>query len=329
VIAVRTGILAALAAALAVGAAAEGDAQPRAPACAPQPVPESQGTFRIGGYGNLLAFGDGAVWALTEPERKSGPPAVELRRVDLRRRAVTRVATLSARGDARFLVAGGRAWIADPASGKVTRVTLAGGATRSVRPFGPGAEPTALAFAAGRLWVIANDRPQLAALDPGTLAVRRRVSLPAEGLADLQVAFGSIWVSDTAGAVVRIDPRNGTVRGRARLPSRGGELASAAGRLWVDLPERDAVVRIDPVRTAVVAGQTGYKSDAFEIVGGYGSLWLTNYGLGKVTRIVSRTGRVLAVVPVGREPKGIVAGGGSIWVMNAGDCSITRISPYL
>lgn len=333
-LALRGAFVAALAAGLVFGSGAGvGSIGAQAPDCVAQPVPASQGTFQIGGHGNLLAYGDGSVWALTEPQTRGGSasaPSVELRRVDPVRRTVTKVMTIRARGDARFAVSGGHAWISDPDSGRLLRVTLSDRRTSSVRPFGADGEPTALTLSAGRLWVIANDKAELVALDPKTLAVRRRISLRGEGLADIEVAFGAIWVSEVGGGrVVRIDPRSGAVTGRVAIPSQAGELASTAGRLWADLPERDAVVRIDPRGPALLSGETQYSGDAFAIAGGFGSLWLTNYGLGKVTRIAGRTGRVLAVLPVGRDPKGIVAGAGSVWTMNAGSCSITRISPYL
>jgi YVTN family beta-propeller protein len=61
---------------------------------------------------------------------------------------------------------------------------------------------------------------------------------------------------------------------------------------------------------------------------GEGAAWVANSGSDDVTRIDTRTGRVVgSPIDVGEEPQGIAVARGSIWVCNRGSDTVTRIQP--
>src|SRR5918992_1009924 len=188
--------------------------------CAPTRVPETTGTFRVGGFANLIAYGEGGAWTLTEEPTAlggEGPALLTLRRIDPRDAAVEPVLRVRGRGDARLAAGAGAVWVADPAAGTLTRVDLASHERVVARPFGRSGEPTAIALENDRAWVIANDRGELAAVDARTGRVLERLEVSASGLADVEAAFGSVWVATAeAGSGVRIDPRSR--RGGAQIP---------------------------------------------------------------------------------------------------------------
>jgi streptogramin lyase len=97
----------------------------------------------------------------------------------------------------------------------------------------------------------------------------------------------------------------------------------------VDLGDADALAAVDAETGRVLHARVpNGGGDAFAIVLGYGSVWVTNYARATVTRIDSRSGeRVGDPLPTGDTPKGIATGEGAVWVANAGDCTLTRISP--
>jgi streptogramin lyase len=288
--------------------------------CRASGVPASTGTFGIGGYGNLLAFGDGALWVATEETAGR----LSISRIEPRPGAEPElVHTLAAAGDARFAVDGGELWIAEP-RGPLTRVELSTGATRALRPFPRGDEPSELVLTRDHVWVTSSGG-RLAKVSRETARVVRRVRL-AETLGDVVAAYGSVWVSTAdTGRVIGVEPAG--LRRQARIAVGGTtiELVAGSGSLWVDLGLRaDTVARIDPGSRRVTA-RIPNGGDAFSLAAGVGALWITNYGRATVTRLDLESGESLGTTPVGKDPKGIALGAGSAWVMNAGECSVTRI----
>jgi hypothetical protein len=297
--------------------------------CAATPVPEGTGTFRIGGFANLIAFGEGAAWTLTEdPSARSGEgtSVLTLRRIDPRARSVEPVRRFRGRGDARIAAGAGAVWVADPAAGTLMRLDLSSGDRVVTKPFGSSGEPTAIALEARRAWVIANDRGQLAVVAAKTGRVLGRLDVAPGGLADVEAAFGSVWVATgDGGTVVRVDPRSTRILERIRVGF-ANDLAADESSLWVDLGDRDAVLRVDPIASEP-PGRPHRHGGAFAIVAGLGYVWATSYPRPVVTRLDPTTGEIIDEVPVGPDPKGLAIGAGSVWVVNAGDCSVTRIVP--
>jgi YVTN family beta-propeller protein len=83
----------------------------------------------------------------------------------------------------------------------------------------------------------------------------------------------------------------------------------------------DAAVPIESAATATI-NLKGYP-DWLEI--GFGSLWVSNAGVGAVQRIDPQTNRVVAEVKVNRPCAAMAAGYDSIWVASRADKSIYRI----
>jgi streptogramin lyase len=297
--------------------------------CAPTRVPERTGTFHIGGFANLIAFGEGAAWTVTEHPSNlggEGPSLLTVRRIDPRRGVVESFLRIRGRGDMRIAAGAGAVWLADPATRTLTRFDLATRDLVVVKPFRRSGEPTAIALESGRAWVAANDRGELAVVTARTGRVLGRVRIASSGLADVEAAFSSLWVATgEGGSVVRVDPRSRKVIARIRVEF-ANDLAADDSSLWVDLGDGDAVARIDPATNAPV-GRPHPHGGAFAIAAGLGSVWATNYPSPRVTRLDATTGERAGELAVGPDPKGLAIGAGSVWVVNAGDCSVTRIVP--
>jgi hypothetical protein len=108
---------------------------------------------------------------------------------------------------------------------------------------------------------------------PGVSALLRVGGMPV----DAAYGDGSLWVSDTGGVVIRIDPARRRVL--ARIPTRGNALSIAfgGGRVWVRTLNRGSgtsLVEIDPkanrVAARVPAGGDG------GIAAGAGAVWSIN-----------------------------------------------------
>ena len=125
-------------------------------------------------------------------------------------------------------------------------------------------------------------------------------------------------------AVGIIDPANGAIVGQVPLEAAPGQIALAAGSVWVTDSADHAVLRIENGQVRQVirvgAGPSG-------IAVGSGAVWVANTLGGTVTRIDPGTDQVVQTIPVGNQPTGIAYGEGAVWVANTADHTVVGIDP--
>jgi YVTN family beta-propeller protein len=154
-----------------------------------------------------------------------------------------------------------------------------------------------------------------------------------------RAALGEHGLSDKANAAtMRALPPGGQVVARipigrgneALYQVGGGPLAVGQGAVWAMSDASSTLMRIDPVRNAIVAR---IKVDTPEaVVAGDGAVWLSNPSYNTVTRVDPETNTVTANIPVGPTPEGIAVSPGAVWVANAGHfpacrSTVSRIDP--
>jgi sugar lactone lactonase YvrE len=99
-----------------------------------------------------------------------------------------------------------------------------------------------------------------------------------------------------------------------------GAMTVAGGAVWVSLPERGGLGRIDPAgnRLTLVPAR---RCCTGELVGGEWALWAANAWDGTLVRLDPTSGRELARIALPRAaaqyPYQVVAGGGAVWVTSA------------
>jgi streptogramin lyase len=288
-------------------------------------IPAGTGRIPIGGYANLVAVGEGYVWApvVAEGER------VTILRIDPTSGAVARF-PYEGSSEVRIRTGGGAVWLADPQTRALTRIDVATGRLTVTRPFGGRREPRELAVGSGGVWLVPGIGGDLAVADLRDGRVRRRVRTGVSAIGDVAPAGRTVWLS-TAGppGVMRLDARTGRRLGRlVRVEATALDIEATPERAWVDLGrEEDTLVRVDAhADEPTVRADNG--GDAFAIALGFGSVWATNYGAATVTRLDATSGkRIGEPIATGADPKGIAAGMGAVWVANAGDCTLGRIVP--
>jgi streptogramin lyase len=115
----------------------------------------------------------------------------------------------------------------------------------------PGYEPGIIRFGAGSIWAM-QQVGVLLQVNPRTLRLTRAIPLgDIGGGSDFAITRDAVWVTEHSRAVLRIDPRYGSVS-RVPLPSRDlaqpeapGGVATGAGSVWV-AQGLSRVVRVDP-----------------------------------------------------------------------------------
>jgi YVTN family beta-propeller protein len=144
-----------------------------------------------------VTTGGGKVWVAV-------PNGNVVVRIDPAKNAVT--ATVHVQGPCGFLAASGRAtWVAGAhCAGGVTQVDAgARKPNRTVR--GKLVSPIGLALASGSLWTADLDARTIVRINPRTRQVVGRLKVGGHPVR-LAAGYGSVWVQDDAGRVLRIDP---------------------------------------------------------------------------------------------------------------------------
>ena len=137
-------------------------------------------------------------------------------------------------------------------------------------------------------------------------------------------AFGSVWVANDGGTLVRIDPRTNRVVKRIRVGAGACFMAADARALWIANYKSD-LVRVTPggrVRKIAV-GETPDN-----VLVAFGRIWVTAWGAGKLAVVDPRTLKVVRRLDIGARPAGLAARNGAVWVGFGRDATaIARVSP--
>ncbi len=212
---------------------------------------------------------------------------------------VSRIATERGRSsrlipveDAACVAANARGvWVTSPNLGLVTRLDPETGETLAEIELD--GFPQGIVVGFGSVWVATSDPPDgadgaVSRIDPRSNEVVRTILVP--NLPEfLAAGAGAVWVSSNNGTVVEIDPGTNQLVATIRI-SEGGRTSIAAGldsvyAVALALPGETApVYRIDPASALVDERTIAAGRNPLGLAVGAGSLWITNYGDGTVTR---------------------------------------------
>src|SRR3954454_13789836 len=88
-----------------------------------------------------------------------------------------------------------------------------------------------------------------------------------------------------------------------------------------------ATAAVGATGTAQVVARIPTESQPCSEAGGFGALWVGNYGSGTVARIDPAQNTVTGKVHVGSGPCGVAIGAGSVWVDGYTSASVIRVNP--
>ncbi len=234
------------------------------------------------------------------------------------------------------VVAGyGYVWVVDGKDETLTRVSA-----RSDRAELVGglrlAKPAGIVAAGGRgLFVGSFAESEVVHVDPATLAVNERFTLPGRTALFVAAGAGSLWITQPPAdfheslpsAITRVSILDDVVQNRFSAPSGvlPGQVTFGAGAAWVANVGNGSIWRIDAATNRIKRIAVG--SQPTDVAVAFGSAWVPCLGRNAVWRIDAATGKVEAVIPTGEEPLALAAGAGAIWVANQAAGTISRIDP--
>lgn len=266
--------------------------------------------IRVGIRPGDLAHGDGAVWVANLEDRS-------LSRIDPVTRTVVRNVPLPATPDG-VSVGAGAVWVVNGRLGTLYRVDPAFDRVSDGLRLGERAitfTDAGVAVGLGSVWAAFGDST-LARVD--TSPVREAgLAVAGEGPSDVLVAFGSVWVSNSAdSSVQRFDPLTfeaGSVR-ELTVGRRPTGMAAGEDSIWVACTEDDYVARLGSSSGDESARTIPVGDGPRAITIGEDAVWVANAADGTVSRIDPGTNEVVTTITVGNAPVGIAVVDGSVWV---------------
>ena len=187
-----------------------------------------------------------------------------------------------------------------------------------------------VAITADAVWVASTAPFAANRIDPKTNMLVARVELPGEACAGLAVGAGSLWVPlcTAKPSLAKIDLKNNAVTSVYPVgpPAEEGGIAYGAGSIWLIIDKLGSLARISPDNGAVL--------DTFHVpAGSYnpafldGTVWVTHAGGSDVTGVDAASGKTVATVVTGPNPRFLTVGAGAVWTLNQGDGTLTRVDP--
>src|SRR3989442_6510409 len=259
------------------------------------------------------------------PPRRSQRPRRRRRRVIALAAAGAAIAGAVAAG--LLLATGSRPVLSRPAvTGDQGLVALEGDHGGLGKLIALGANPAAIAAAAGSLWVADPNGGAILRIDPAAGTVVDRIPVSGEPGA-MATGGGSIWVATTQpGGVKRIDVATDAVTETIPLGINPSAIAYGVGSVWVADPSDESLIELDPV-TDTVRETVTLTTRPTSIAVGENAVWIASYDEGIVTEVDPHANVPVATIAVGQGPSALAVGAGSLWVTDELDGTVSRINP--
>jgi DNA-binding beta-propeller fold protein YncE len=176
------------------------------------------------------------------------------------------------------------------------------------------------------MWLTSLPGDSVTRIDPDTNTTTGTTSLAPGGLGPIGVTVygGYVWVAnhdgDPTGSIAKIDPATLNVVDVIPIGSQSTAgpnwLAAGAGSIWTDVPNLNAVVRINPATDAIIAtipdrgvcGALAASDTAVWVAGGGGSGCLPG-----ITRIDPNRDVVTAALNAGGQTDALALASGTLW----------------
>jgi hypothetical protein len=145
--------------------------------------------------------------------------------------------------------------------------------------------------------------------------------------------FGSLWVGDDAGQLLRINPADGSVEATIALDGIAcGPIGPAATSLWLatcgvgGTTAYAVTTRVDPDANVVANVYDDGAGDGFGASAMNGLVWfISDVDQGRVTAVDAATGEHVRDLTVGSQIRHLTAGFGSLWVSPIGRPAVLRV----
>ncbi|HXY25083.1 MAG TPA: hypothetical protein VEI73_10570 [Candidatus Acidoferrum sp.] len=181
----------------------------------------------------------------------------------------------------------------------------------------PGEACSGLEFGFGSVWVpLCTEKPSLVRVDAHTNKIVATLPVgPAGPEGGIAASTDSIWlVTDDNGTLSRIDPTTNRVSQIVKIASGAINPIFSDGRVWISSPKTSTLIAVDAESGTVVAEIPVGPQPHF-LTEGTGSIWTLNQGDGSISRVDSKTRKLIATIHAAIPGPGgdICYGAGAVW----------------
>jgi streptogramin lyase len=165
-------------------------------------------------------------------------------------------------------------------------------------------------------------------IDPHRNVLTASIDLPGEPCAGLASGFGAVWIPlcGERPGLARVDMK--TNRLVEVLPfgpaAAEGGVATTRDSVWIVTDKQGTLARIDPV--GKLRQTVHLPVGSYNLQSAAGLLYATQVEGAGATVIDAATGKLLATISTGPNPRFLTIGGGFVWTLNQGDGTLTKIS---
>jgi streptogramin lyase len=179
------------------------------------------------------------------------------------------------------------------------------------------------------VWVGSKGPNAVHRIDPRTNTRTASVDLPGEPCAGLATGFGALWVP-VCGKTPRLAQVDLATHRLLKIlpigpPLSEGGIATSADSVWIVTDTKGSLARIDPA-TGAVRQTVALPPGSYNLQHADGRIYATQVAGAALTAVDAASGKVLASIPTGPQPRFLAVGGGFVWTLNQGDGTLTRIS---
>lgn len=207
----------------------------------------------------------------------------KLAKIDLKTRKLVHTFNVGPAGpEGSIAVGAGSVWLITDKQGSLVRIDPKSGSILLTVQVPPGSYNPV--FSDGRIWVTRAEGSEATSVDASTGKVLQHFST---GLHPrfLTAGAGAVWTLNQGdGSLSRIDVagQRPVLTLQLHTPGVGGDITYGEGRIWTTLMKTPLTI-VDAARSIVLCQWKGAGGDAIGV--GYGTVWLTSYDAGTVSRI--------------------------------------------
>jgi len=275
-------------------------------------------TIKVGKTADLVLVTDDSVWVAT-----TKPSAV--RRIDPKTNRVVATVHVSGEACSGLAAGFGSIWVpvCGKKAGLV-RVDVATNAIRSKLRLAPAGPEGGIAASDDSVWMVTDKRGTLSRIDPSTDAVRQTISIP-PGSYNPLFSDGVIWITGSEGGILNaVDATTGRLLESIPVGPKPRFLTAGMSSVWTLNQGDGTVSRVDEKSRKVIATiQVGIPGAGGDVDFGAESVWPTVFGF-PLTRIDATTNHVEKQW-VGEGGDSLRIGYGSIWLTDYKKGLVSRI----
>ena len=275
-------------------------------------------TIKVGGTADWVLITDDAVWV-------AGTKPFAIRRIDPKTNKIVATVSVPGEACSGLASGFGSIWAPvcgkKSALFRIDAAKNAIVATLQVSPAGP---EGGITVSEDSIWMVTNQNGTLDRINPSANRVQQEISIP-PGSYNPLFSKGVVWVTGVKGNVlIAVEATTGRVLESVPVGRAPRFLTAGAGSIWTLNQGDGTVSRVDEKSRKVVATiEAGIPGPGGDISYGAGSVWPTVFGV-PLTRIDAATNRVVSQW-VGKGGDSLRCGFGSIWITDYKRGLLSRI----